>query len=357
MAPQLRAVAEAGERAIAARSSPWRTQASDWFTGAEELRGLAAALMNGDAEGIAVVPAASYGIAIAAKNAPVRAGQSIVLLDREFPSNFYAWQTLARARGARTVIARREAGESWTSAIERAVDETTAVVSVPQCHWTDGSVVDLERVGDLARRVGAMFVVDASQSFGAVPLDVARLRPDFLVSVGYKWQLGPYGLGNLYAAPRWREDGAPLEESWLTRRDSEDFARLVDYRDEFRAGARRFDGGEFSQFVSVPMAAAALRQLVSWYVGRIQRELSELTSYAATFAVDAGFVVDPPEQRSAHLLGIRFPRGIPGSLAADLAKAKIYVSIRGDAVRVAPHLYNTREDIDRLLDVLRSGSS
>src|SRR5581483_5991752 len=117
--------------------------------------------------------------------------------------------------------------------------DRTAVVTVSNCHWTDGSLIDLYRVGERARQVGAAFVVDASQSLGAYPVDVARAQPDFLVTVGYKWLMGPYGLSYLYVAPRWRERGVPIEESWLTRAGSEDFARLVDYTESYRDGARR----------------------------------------------------------------------------------------------------------------------
>jgi selenocysteine lyase/cysteine desulfurase len=103
------------------------------------------------------------------------------------------------------------------------------------------------------------------------------VQPDFLVAVGYKWLLGPYGLGYLYVAPKWQERGIPLEQSWLTRAGSEDFARLVDYRDKYRPGARRFDMGEFPQFALAPMAMAALRQILAWGVNNIQETISALT--------------------------------------------------------------------------------
>jgi selenocysteine lyase/cysteine desulfurase len=175
----------------------------------------------------------------------------------------------------------REAGSAWTDAVIDAIDSTTAVVAVPSCHWTDGSIVDLERVGRAARTVGAAFVVDASQSSGAYPLDITQIQPDFLVTVGYKWLLGPYGLGYLYAAPRWRESGAPIEWSWLARAGSEDFSRLTEYTETYRAGARRFDMGECPRFVLIPMAVAALEQILAWGVDRIQAALLPLTSFAA----------------------------------------------------------------------------
>jgi selenocysteine lyase/cysteine desulfurase len=327
--------------------------APDWFAGAESLRTAAARLLGADLDGMALVPAASYGIAVAAANVPVQRGQNIIILSEQFPSNVYAWRELAEARAAEIRTVRRGAEDAWTDAVLEAVDENTAVVAVPNCHWTDGALVDLSAVGKRARAVGAAFVVDASQSFGAYPLDVADVQPDFLVSVGYKWQLGPYGLGYLYVAPEWRERGRPLEASWLTRAGAENFAALVDYVDDYRPGARRFDMGEYPQFVLAPMALAALSQLLEWGVDRVQATIGRLTQAIAQEAVRMGCSVLPEDRRVGHMLGIRLPGGIPEALPRRLADERVYVSVRGDAVRVAPHVYNGEEDAERFLSVLR----
>jgi len=352
--PQMRSVTEAGMSAVAMKAHPWRISSDTWFSAPEELRKLAAQLLNVEAEGMALVPAASYGIAVAAANVKVKEGQSIVLLDREFPSNFYSWKELARLRAGRLVIVKCESGESWTDALLRAIDENTAVVSIPNCHWSDGGFVDLISVSEKVRQVGAALVVDASQSLGVCPLDLGRVRPDFLVSVGYKWLLGPYGLSYLYVAPPWREHGRPIEESWLTRLGCEDFTKLVDYSDQYRPGARRFDMGEFPQFVLVPMAAAALRQMLLWDVATIQQSLSVLVDRIAQKAIAAGYSVLPADQRSNHLIGVRLPQGIPPGLSTALAAEKVYVSLRGDAIRIAPHVYNDSSDVDRLFEVLNA---
>jgi selenocysteine lyase/cysteine desulfurase len=354
MAPQLKSVTEAGFGAVRAKESPWKLTAPEWFSGAEALRGLAAHVLDVEADGIALVPAVSYGIAVAARNLPVSPTQTIVLLDQEFPSNVYAWRELAQKTGCRIRTVRRSGNTSWTEAVLDAIDETTAIVAAPHCHWTDGSKVDLERIGERVRKVGAALVIDASQSLGACPLDLARVQPDFLVAVGYKWLLGPYGLGYMYLAPKWRECGIPLEQSWLTRAGSEDFARLVDYRDEYRPGARRFDMGEFPQFVLVPMAQAALRQILAWGVNNIHEAISGLTRRIAKYAQGEGYGVLPPDQRCGHMIGIRHPEGIASELSGLLREAKVFVSIRGDSIRIAPHLYNDANDIERLFEVLRA---
>ena len=353
MSPSLRAVTAAGIDAVRAKASPWNLRPSDWFTGAEPLRALVARVIGAEAESIALVGSVSYGLAVAAANLPVRAGQSIVVLDREFPSSTYTWRDLARRAGARVVTVKREAGASWTDALLGALDDRVAIVATPVCHWTDGSLLDLERLAPAVRAAGAALVVDASQAAGAHPIDVGRIQPDFLASVGYKWLLGPYSLGYLYVAPKWHEHGRPIEQSWMSRAGAEDFTRLVDYVDDFRPGARRFDMGEFSHFTMLPMSTAAVTQVAEWGVERIAAGIGALTDRIGREASALGCEVPRDDERVRHMIGVRLPGGLPRGLPERLAEAKVHVSVRGDSIRVAPHLYNDERDVERFVDVLR----
>ena len=353
MSPSLRAVTAAGIDAVRAKASPWTLRASDWFTGAEPLRALVGRVIGADADSIALVPSVSYGLAVAAANLHVRAGQSIVVLDREFPSSTYTWRELARRAGARVVTVTREPGASWTDALLAALDDRVAVVATPVCHWTDGSLVDLERLAPAVRAAGAALAIDASQAAGAHPIDVGRIQPDFVAAVGYKWLLGPYSFGYLYVAPKWHDHGTPIEQSWMSRAGAEDFARLVDYVDDFRPGARRFDMGEFSQFTMLPMATAAVTQVAEWGVDRISAGIGALTGRIAREASALGCEVPRDDERVRHMVGVRLPGGLPPGLADRLAEARVHVSIRGDFIRVSPHLYNDERDVERLVEVLR----
>lgn len=351
MSPQLRAVRAAGEAALGMKAQPWRVKSDDFFTHSEALRGLFARLVGADVEGVALVPSASYGMGVATANLRVREGQRIVVLAEEFPSNYYPWREAARrARAEVITVARPEDGD-WTRAVLAQVDSRCAVVAVPHCHWTDGAWVDLVRVGERARQVGAALAVDGTQSVGALPFDVGAIRPDFLVAAGYKWLMGPYSQGFLYVAPQHR-DGHPLEHNWLMREGSEDFSRLVDYRDTFQPGARRFDVGERSNFQLVPMATAALEQLLAWGVDEIQHTLRMLTERIARGATELRLEVAPEAHRVGHLIGLRRRGGYAPVVAQRLAAQEIHVSVRGDNLRVSPHLYNTPEDVDRLLAAL-----
>ena len=350
LAPQLRSVRKAGERALARNARPWEIASSDWFTDVERLRALFARLDGGDADGVALVPSTSYGLAVAALNLDARPGSRVLTIARDFPSAVYTWRSFAHRTGAEVRTVAREAHQSWTEALLEAIDERVAVVAVPNVHWTDGSLVDLWAIAERARSVGAVVAIDATQSLGAMPLDVRALDPDFVVAAGYKWLLGPFGLGYLYVAERHR-DGRPLEENWILRAGSDDFARLTDYRDDYQAGARRFDVGERTNFTLVPMAIAALEQLLDWQVDRIAGALAIHTGRIEREAAARGLLPLPAGERGPHMLGIRVP-GSTSTLAPALAARGVYVSVRAGLVRVAPHAYTSEADIDLLLDAL-----
>jgi selenocysteine lyase/cysteine desulfurase len=351
MSPQLRPAREAGEKAVSRKSRPWEITPDLFFEDAEEIRALFARLVGGDTEGVAIVPSVSYGISLAAANVPVREGEKLIILEDQFPSNVYAWRELADRSGARLVTLPRPEDLDWGRALIEEIDADTAVVAVPNCHWTDGSLVDLASVGESAHEAGAALVVDAIQSLGAYPFDVSEVRPDFLIATSYKWLLGPYGVGFMYVGEEYRE-GKPIEHNWINRRGSQDFSGLVDYQDAFQPGARRYDVGERSNFALLPMAAEALRQLLDWGVENVSETIGTLTDLIEEKAGELGIVTIPKERRARHMIGLMLGPDAPDDLARRLTTHNVFVSVRGESVRVSPHLYNTEEDVDRLFEVL-----
>ncbi|KOY55019.1 aminotransferase [Streptomyces sp. XY332] len=352
LTPTLRSSLIAGEGALLKRAQPWRIQGADWFSGAEQRRALFAELIGAAADDIALVPATSYGLAVAAANLTAPAGSRVLVLAGEYPSGIYTWWRFAERTGASMLTVDREPGRTWTEAVLDALaahDDGVAVVSVPRVHWTDGALLDLDRIAEATRAVGAALVVDASQSAGAIPIDMRTLQPDYLVSVGYKWLLGPFGLGYLYVAPE-HQEGRPLEENWILRKDSQDFARLVEYRTEYQPGARRFDVGARTAFELTPMATAALEQLSAWTVPRIAVTLAATTARIASAARERGLPVPAP--RGPHMLGITVPEGLQQRVVAALEEANVFVGARGSAIRISPHLHTTGADIDQLLTAL-----
>ena len=354
-APLMKAAEAAGRRALAQKASPWELTAGHFFENIRQNRGLFARIIESAAEDVALIPSVSYGVALAARNLPVAAGQKIVLLQEQFPSNVYAWRRRALESGAVLVTVDRPRDSDWTSALLAAIDRDCAIAALPHCHWTDGTLIDLAAVGARCREMGAALVVDGTQSLGAMPFAVSEIQPDFLITTAHKWLLGPYSFGFCYIAPRWQKDGVPLEENWLNREGSEDFARLVDYRDNYQTGALRFDCGEASNFILSPVAAEALKQILDWKVVDIAATLKIRTDDIAERAHAAGFETAPAAFRAPHLIGLHLASPPPPDLPNRLSAAGVYVSVRGSAIRVAPHLYNTEEDIDRLFRALEKG--
>ena len=255
MAPLAAAVRAAGIEGIDRRMAPHLIRPEDFFDDSHHLRCLFSRVVNvPDPNRVAIVPSVSYGLANVARNVPAARGDNIVILEEQFPSNVYVWRRLCAARGLelRTIEAppwdARGRALEWNIRLLSSIDRRTALVSVPHVHWADGTLFDLERVGERARDCSALLVVDGTQSVGALPFDVQRIRPDALVCAGYKWLLGPYSMGLAYYGPAF-DHGTPIEENWITRRGSEAFAELIHYRDEYQSAALRYDVGQRSNFV------------------------------------------------------------------------------------------------------------
>ena len=344
-------VAAVGHDALDRKATPWTIGASDFFEDLERFRQALATLSGLDVDGFAVTPSASYGISVAARNIEFSPTDEIVVLADQFPSNVYAWRECARRSGATLVTVERSADGGFTAPLIEAIGPRTALVAAAPCHWTDGTRLDLQAVsGAMPER--AKLLLDTAQSFGAMDLGLDTLPVDVVVGVTYKWLLGPYSVGFAWFAPELRE-GQPIEFNWIARADSEDFAGLVDYRDGFRAGARRYDVGEVSNFALVPPALRAVEMITEWGPAAVARHAAPLIDRAATGAAAIGCTPVHDALRSPHLTGLRLPPGVdPSAVAGVLAKNDVHVSVRGDSVRVSVHAFNTADDIDRLLAAL-----
>lgn len=354
MSPLASPVEAAGIEAIRGKRVPSDIAPADFFEPADDLRAAFARLIGGDDPNrVAIVPSVSYGIGTAAWNLDIAAGQNVVILEEQFPSNVYPWRAVERTRGAelRTVAAPPPAAgraEAWNARVLEAIDAATAVVALPQYHWTDGTWFDLAAIGRRAREVGAALIVDGTQSVGAAPCDVADIRPDALVCAGYKWLLGPYSLGLAWFGDRF-DGGVAIEDAWCNRLGSDDFRRIAEYTDELRPGALRYDVGERSNFTLLPMLQAGLDLVMELGTENIQQYCAEITEGLFAPLADRGVWSEAPDWRGAHLFGLRLPSGVRlETLQAALARDHVSVSLRGSAVRVAPHVYNDAEDIEVL---------
>ena len=239
---------------------PWERTPASFFDDAETIRRLSSAVFGGDADGYAVVPAASYGLSTAARAVEphLQSGDRILVIAEEFPSNVLPWKRTAQEAGAVLETVPYPEDGDWTRAILGRIETGVKVVAVSTCHWTNGAFIDLRPIGKACRDVNAVLVVDATQSLGAMPFPLDEVKPDFLVAAGYKWLLCPYGFSLLYVSEPWRS-ARPLEETWLARLNAEDFTALVKYSDTYMPGARRFDVGEKCSATILPGAIGISR--------------------------------------------------------------------------------------------------
>lgn len=359
LSPLSKAVEEAGIRGIKSKKHPWEISPNYFFEDSNTLRSLFAQLVNApNADDIAIMPAVSYGLATVAKNIDSRKGSTIVVTGEQFPSNVYVWKRFCNEYNCNLKVVDppenfEQRGQKWNDRLIEAIDSDTLLVVLGNVHWTDGTLFDLKAIGSKARKNDAYFVIDGTQSVGALPFDVQQIKPDALICAGYKWLMGPYSITLGYFSPRMQE-GKPLEEGWIVRKNSENFSGLVDYEEDYQPGAVRFDVGERSNFILVPMMVEALKQLLEWDPKNIQAYCENLTANLVEELPGLGYRIEKPEWRSRHMFGIRLPQQIPiQNLKQQLDKHNIYVSVRGSAIRISPNVYNDKRDITALLEVLK----
>ena len=358
LSPLLKSVEKAGIRGLRMKRRPFEITPEDFFTDSEKLRIAYSRLINAnDAKRIVIIPSASYGISTAAANLRISSGQHVVVAAEQFPSNYYVWQRLCIDSGAEVkIIAPPETpagrGKGWNERILEGINTQTRAVAIAHTHWADGTKFDLEAIRKRTNEVGALLIIDGTQSVGALPFDVQKIRPDALICAGYKWLLGPYSIGLAYYG-EYFNDGKPIEENWINRLHSEDFTSLVNYHPDYQGGALRYEVGEHSNFILVPMMLKAVEQINKWGVNNIQEYCSFLTSAAVSLLREKGFWIEDENYRGAHLVGIRLPPATePERIKQSLNNHKIFVSFRGNAIRIAPNVYNDEKDLNRLIKVL-----
>jgi selenocysteine lyase/cysteine desulfurase len=349
--PLSRRVRAAGGEAMATRGTPWKVGREQLEERAEEVRGRAAELIDASANDIALVTSVSHAIAIAARSVAVRRGTRILRLAGEHPSNALEWSRLAQERGAFVEILGPPRDGDWTSTVLEAIAGPAAaplaVVALTPVHWSDGARLDLDLIAPAARRHGAALVIDATHTAGAVPLNVRQWQPDFLAFPSFKWLLGPYSMGFLYASPAY-QGGEPLERNAYN-------SRVDDCGDwtAFAAGARRYDMGERGTPITLALANAALEQHLEWGSAAVSERLAYLTALLARHLEALGMLLVPERVRAPHMLGARPPTDAR-KLVARLARDQVFLSERQGVLRFSPHVYNDEADIERAAAMLRA---
>jgi selenocysteine lyase/cysteine desulfurase len=346
---------EAGRAAVGRKGTPWTLDPAFANGQHERARAAAARLINADPADIALIPSISYGVATAAKVLTIARGTRIIVLANDHSSPVLEWQTRAAAQGFAVETVGRPGDGDWTSAVLAAIERSGAppvsLASISSVHWSDGGLIDVEKVGVALRQRGATFLIDATHGAGVLAMDVKRLDPDFVIFPTYKWLLGPYGRAFLYIAKR-HQSGTPLEQTAFGRRDvrAENAVYFTD--PSYVADARRFDMGERDHFISMEMASIGMEMMADWGQTAVAQRLTMLTDRIAEGVREFGVGVPERHLRAPHVLSLGFKDGMPAGLIEGLASDGVYVAPRLGRMRISPHVFNDDADADRFVAAL-----
>jgi selenocysteine lyase/cysteine desulfurase len=353
--PLPRRTLEAGRAAVGRKATPWMLDAGFADQQHERARTAAARLINAEASDIALIPSISYGVATAAKLLTIARGTRVIVLENDHSSPVLEWQSRAEADGFTVETVRQPHDGDWTSAVLAAIERSGAspvsLASISSVHWSDGGLIDVDKVGAALRRQGAIFLVDATHSTGVLTMDVTRLDPDFVMFPTYKWLLGPYGRAFLYVAKR-HQSGIPLEQTASGRRNVRAENAIYFTDPSYVDDARRFDMGERDHFISMEMASTSMELMAEWSAPAVVQRLTMLTERIADRVRGIGVAVPELHLRAPHILSLAFKGGMPTGVVEGLASEGIYVAPRLGRMRISPHVYNDEADVDRFVEVL-----
>lgn len=355
MAPLSKKVENAGKKGMKGKRKPYQIGPDDFFRDSETLRLLFSKLIDNDEPNrVVTAPSVSYAMANVVNNLAGREGE-ILLTGEQFPSNVYPWLSAQSDKIKVRFIPKPEGvekGANWNQHLLEAINENTLLVALGNVHWADGTLFDLQAIRKKTRENDALMVIDGTQSVGALPFSVKEIAPDALVCAGYKWLFGPYSMTLAYFGPAF-DKGNPIEENWINREDARNFGGLIHYKDNYEPGALRYEVGEHSNFILVPMMIQALKQVLGWGVANIQEYCRALTAPLVEEASKMGFGIDESSARGHHLFGLTLPSELSmESLQQVLQQNKVSVSVRGTSLRVSPNVYNDERDVKRLIKSL-----
>lgn len=357
--PLLKKAETAAVQALIRNRNPASISVNDFFDEVEEVRQLFGKIVHCNASNVALIPSSSYGFSTVLNNVlPKRNGKAIVL-DEEFPSGYFSVQTWCKEHQNELVVVKPEAdlktlGEHWNAKILEAIDANTSLVLISAIHWMTGLKYDLEAIGAKCAAVGAYFIVDGSQAVGALPMDVKALNIDALVCAGYKWLFGSYSLGIAYIGDRFK-DGQPLEESWMNRTNARDFSSLTTYEANYQPNAGRYNVGETSNLVLMPILKTGLEQLEIWKVSNIQAYTKELVQPLWTYLNGIGGILEEERYFSTHLFSLPLVEHLSlDVLRENLNRYNVVISSRGKYLRVSVNVYNDSKDIQQLIAAIKA---
>ena len=354
----LKAAAEAHE-AVAWKTLPFEMTQERFDGLPKRLRSALGRLVNAPAEDIVLANSASYGLNLVAQAFPWRPGDEVLVMEGDFPSDILPWLLLEEREGVKVVRIRPRGRVVEDDELKAAITPRTRLFCTTWVHSFSGFTIDLDALGTVCRDHGVAFVVNISQALGARPLDLARAPVDAVSCVGFKWLCGPYGTGFCWIRPALRDRLKPTKAYWLSMQTAADLGKeVVETKLQTGLGARAYDIFGTANFFNAKPFAAAVEHLLDLGLAHVRDHDQALVSlFVAT--LDRGrFDITSPtkadDRRSTLVFFSHRDRSRNRAIHAALTQAGIYVSYRGGAMRLAPHLYNGSHDIERAVTALHT---
>ncbi len=356
--PLPRVAADAVAEMVEWKLRPHHLQSHKAFTELpDRLRSSIAELVDADASEVVLANSASYGLHLVANGLDLRAGDEVVVASNDFPSDVLPWMHRRTRSGITIKTIEPAGGVPSADEIASVVTARTRVVCMTWVHSFSGHVLDLDAIGQICRSVDALFVVNGAQGVGAIPIRVSGHPIDVLISVGFKWLCGPYGTGFAWLGPRALERVGPTKLYWLNTLTTEDLEES--HVDLSRASPKPpgcFDIFGTANFFNFAGLLAATNLIRSISVEAIHRHNLALASMLVEQLDAARYQVQDrghPDRRSS-IVFLRPTIEPLEAIIARLVRAKIDVAVRAGMIRLAPHLYNTPDDVARTLEALHT---
>tara|TARA_B100000767_G_scaffold252927_1_gene257103 strand:+ start:319 stop:1458 length:1140 start_codon:yes stop_codon:yes gene_type:complete len=340
--------------AIKKERNPSYLKPNNYFEISEEIRTEFSKIIKSHKNEVAIMPSSSYGFANVFNNIRTYGNKAIVV-ENEFPSGYFSVKKWCSENNIQLEVIERKklSAEDWNKKIIESIDYSTSVVLISSIHWTNGTKFDLKEIGEKCKINNTYFIVDGTQSVGAMSIDVKDFKIDALICAGYKWLFGPYSMALGYFSEKFY-NGTPIEESWMNRTNAQDFSNLTEYDSKYKPMAGRYNVGETTNFILSPIMLNGLKQINSWGINNIDSYCKNLSKIVISELSPLGVVFENENFFTSHLFSLGLPNHLNLlSFKKILEEKKIRVSVRGTNLRVSINVFNDENDINKLVETVK----
>ena len=341
-------------QALKKERNPSYLKPFDYFNISEEIRTEFSKIINSNKDEVAIIPSSSYGFANVFNNLKIN-GNKAITVENEFPSGYFSIKKWCSEKNIQLETIKRNnlSAQDWNKKIINSIDSDTSVVIISSVHWMNGTKFDLKKIGKKCKNNNTFFIVDGTQSVGALSIDVKDFKIDALICAGYKWLFGPYSMALGYYSSKFN-DGIPIEESWMNRTNAQDFSNLTEYDSKYKPMAGRYNVGETTNFILSPIMLNGLKQINSWGINNIESYCKKLSKIVISELSPLGIAFENENYFTYHLFSLGLPKHLNLlTFKKILEKKKIRVSIRGANLRVSINVFNDERDIDKLVETVK----